>query len=179
MTSYCADKPNFLEFWVKMAKMTLKVKVNDLHFQYQPRVSHDACLVQIWWFLFKFVTSYSADKVKFTDRRTDGWTDGQTGRRRKRQYPFRPERPRGKNGTGLNIDYVIVKGRNAPYVFISQWMSDQSTLDMAQRSHVCFGVTYFSWECGCQYWTLSPNHQNMTLKKIMNICRVICKCYIN
>ena len=25
--------------------MTLKVKVNDLHFQYQPRVSQDACLV--------------------------------------------------------------------------------------------------------------------------------------
>ena len=24
-----------------MAKMTLKVKVNDLHFQYQPRVSND------------------------------------------------------------------------------------------------------------------------------------------
>ena len=41
------DKPNFLELWVKMAKMTLKVKVNDLHFQYQPRVSQDACLVQI------------------------------------------------------------------------------------------------------------------------------------
>ena len=41
------DKPNFLELWVKMAKMTLKVKVSDLHFQYQPRVSQDACLVQI------------------------------------------------------------------------------------------------------------------------------------
>ena len=34
----------------KMAKMTLKVKVYDLHFQYQPRVSQDACLVLIWWF---------------------------------------------------------------------------------------------------------------------------------
>ena len=34
----------------QMAKMTLKVKLNDLHFQYQLRVSHDACLVQIWWF---------------------------------------------------------------------------------------------------------------------------------
>ena len=31
--SYGADKPNFPEFWVKMAKMTLKAKVNDLHFQ--------------------------------------------------------------------------------------------------------------------------------------------------
>ena len=29
--SYHTDKPNFLEFYVKMAKMTLKVKVNDLH----------------------------------------------------------------------------------------------------------------------------------------------------
>ena len=48
--SYRADKPNFLKFYVKMAKMTLKVKVNDLHFQYQPRVSQEACLVQIWWF---------------------------------------------------------------------------------------------------------------------------------
>ena len=36
-----ADKHNFLEFWVKMAKMTLKVKVNDPNFQYQLRVSND------------------------------------------------------------------------------------------------------------------------------------------
>ena len=50
MTSYSADKPNFLGFWVKMAKITLKVKVNDLHFQYQLRVSQDACMVQIWLF---------------------------------------------------------------------------------------------------------------------------------
>ena len=54
-----------------MTKMTLKVKVNDPYFQYQPRVSHDACLVQIWWFQLKSVTSYRAFKVKFTDRRTD------------------------------------------------------------------------------------------------------------
>ena len=43
--SHHADKLNFLEFWVKMDKMILKVKVNDLHFQYQPRVFQDACLV--------------------------------------------------------------------------------------------------------------------------------------
>ena len=55
MTSYRADEPNFLEFWDKMAKMTLKFKVNDPYFQYQPRVSHDACLVQIWWFKLKSV----------------------------------------------------------------------------------------------------------------------------
>ena len=66
-----------------MTKMTLKVKVNDLHFQYQPRVSQGACLVQIWWFQLKYVMSYRADKVKFTDRRTD--------RRRQRQYPFQAE----------------------------------------------------------------------------------------
>ena len=68
--SYRADKPNFLEFWVKMAKMNLKVKVNDPCFQYQPRVSHDACLMQIRWFQLKTVTSYCADKVKFTDGQT-------------------------------------------------------------------------------------------------------------
>ena len=57
-----------------MAKMTLKVKVHDLHFWYQLRVSHDTCLVQIWWFQLKFVVSYRADKVKFMD----GWKDGGT-----------------------------------------------------------------------------------------------------
>ena len=59
-----------------MAKMTVKVKVNDPYFQYQRRVSHDACLVQIWWFQLKSETSYRADKVKFTD----GWADGRTDR---------------------------------------------------------------------------------------------------
>ena len=47
-----------------MAKMTLNVKGNDSHFQYQ------------WWFKLKSVTSYRADKVKFTDRQVDGQTDG-------------------------------------------------------------------------------------------------------
>ena len=41
------DKPNFLEFFVKLTKMNLKIKVNNPHFQYQPRVSQDAFLVQI------------------------------------------------------------------------------------------------------------------------------------
>ena len=31
----------------KMTKITLKVKVNDPYFQYQLRVSQNACLVQI------------------------------------------------------------------------------------------------------------------------------------
>ena len=64
-----------------MAKMIVKLKVNDPHFQYQPRVSQDACLEQIWWFQLKPVTSYRTDKVKFTDGRTDSRTDGQTERR--------------------------------------------------------------------------------------------------
>ena len=29
--SYRTDKPNFLEFWVKMAQMTMKVNVNNLN----------------------------------------------------------------------------------------------------------------------------------------------------
>ena len=64
--SYHTDNPNFLEFGVKTAKMTLKVMINDLHFRYQMRVSRDACLVQIWWLQLKSVTSYRVDKVKFT-----------------------------------------------------------------------------------------------------------------
>ena len=69
---------HFLEFWVKMAKMTLKVNVNDPFFQNQPSVSHYAWLVQIWEFQLKSVTSYRADKVKFMDRQMDGWTDRRT-----------------------------------------------------------------------------------------------------
>ena len=37
--------------------------------------------------------SYRADKVKFTDRQTDGRTDGH---KQKTTIPLRPERPRGK-----------------------------------------------------------------------------------
>ena len=58
-----------------MAQMTLKVKVKDFHFQYQQRVSQDACLVQIWWFQLKSVTNYRAFKQKFTGGRTDRRTD--------------------------------------------------------------------------------------------------------
>ena len=66
---------NFLEFEVKMTRMTLKVKVNYLNFQHQPRVSQDAYLGLIWWFQLKSVTSYLVDKLKFTDGRTGGRTD--------------------------------------------------------------------------------------------------------
>ena len=50
-----------------MTKMTLKVKLNDLYFQYQQRVSHDACLVQILWLQPKAVMSYHADKPNFLE----------------------------------------------------------------------------------------------------------------
>ena len=50
-----------------MDKMTLKVKVTDPYFQYQLRVSQDACLMQIWWFQTKSVMSYHQDKSKFLE----------------------------------------------------------------------------------------------------------------
>ena len=61
------DKQNFLVFRVTMAKMILKVKVNDPHFQYQLRLSQDACMVQIWWFQSKSVMSYQADMPNFNE----------------------------------------------------------------------------------------------------------------
>ena len=53
--------------------MTLKIKVSDLHFQYQLRVSHGACLVQIWWFQLKSQTDGQTDGR--TDRQTDAGND--------------------------------------------------------------------------------------------------------
>ena len=58
-----ADKPNFLEFWVTMARITLKIKIKDLHIPYLLRVCHNAYLVQIKWFQLKSVTSYREDKA--------------------------------------------------------------------------------------------------------------------
>ena len=55
--------------------MTFKVKTNDPYFQYQPRVSQDACLMQIWGFQLKFMTSYHVDKVKFMDGHTNAGND--------------------------------------------------------------------------------------------------------
>ena len=48
-TSYGADKLNFPEFWVKMAKMTLKVKVNCLHFStnWEYPMMHVKCIFGI------------------------------------------------------------------------------------------------------------------------------------
>ena len=60
--------------------MTLKIKVNDSHFQYQPKVSHDACFGHIWWIQLKSVMSYHANKFTKIQKewQTDGQTDGQT-----------------------------------------------------------------------------------------------------
>ena len=66
MESYRVNKPKFLEFWVKMAKMTLKVTVNDLHFQYQLRVSQNACLKPIWLFSPKSDDELSHRQAEFS-----------------------------------------------------------------------------------------------------------------
>ena len=85
-----------------MDKMTLKVEVDDLHFQYQPKVSQDACLEQIWWVQLKSVTSYHADKLKFMDGRKDGRRDGQA---QATTIPLQPERPRGNKINKTNIKH--------------------------------------------------------------------------
>ena len=108
LMSYTTDKPNFLEFWVKMAKMTLKVTVNDLHFQYQLRVSQDACLVSIWRFQLKSVKRYHADKVKFTDRQTDRRM-GEMDRCRQWQYPF------GLKGQGVKMLLKMSSSKQWPF----------------------------------------------------------------
>ena len=48
-------------------QMTLKVKVNGLHFQYQLGEFQDAYLVQIPWFYLKSITSYCMDKPNFLE----------------------------------------------------------------------------------------------------------------
>ena len=50
-----------------MTKMTLTVKVNDPYFQYQLRLSHDACMVPIKGFQPKSVMSYWVDKPNFLE----------------------------------------------------------------------------------------------------------------
>ena len=62
---YCVDKPSFLEFSVEKAKITLKVEVNDLHFQYQTRVSQGRHSFQIWKFQPKSVTIYRANRANW------------------------------------------------------------------------------------------------------------------
>ena len=70
------DKPNFLEFWVEMAKMTLRVKANDLKFQYHPRVPHNACLVEICCFQIGVGTGppFQIEKVSGNNRAKTSYT---------------------------------------------------------------------------------------------------------
>ena len=50
-----------------MAKIPLKVKVNVPYFQYQPSISHDACLVQSWGFQPKAAMINHTDNPNFLE----------------------------------------------------------------------------------------------------------------
>ena len=97
-------------------------------FQYQMRVSQDACLVQIWWFQLKFMTSYYADKIKFMDRQTDGWTDGLT---QETTIPLWPERSRGKK---LICGKQCTHGTPSPNIAHSAWMD--GTLSVSEIQYL-------------------------------------------
>ena len=121
---YRADKSNFLEFWVKMAKMTSKGHVNYIYFQYQRRVYPRMHVLR------KFGDCSSnlcdrVDKVKFTDGRTDGRMDGQPDRRRQRQCPF------GLKGQGIKI------GAFALLVWTNWWSNTRVVGDL--RNHTPWG----------------------------------------
>ena len=92
MTSYGTDKPNVLEFWVKMAK-------NDIEGQGQwppfsiPAEGIPGCMFGANLVILTQICdelSCGQDKVY---GRTDGRTDGRT---QAPAIPLRPERPRGK-----------------------------------------------------------------------------------
>ena len=69
ITRYCVERSNFQKFWVKMAKMTLKIKVNDPHFQYQLRIGMMDVWCKFCWFQPKSVASYRAGKPNFLQLR--------------------------------------------------------------------------------------------------------------
>ena len=150
-----------------MVKMTLKVKINDLNFQYQLRASHHAGLVQIWSFQLKFVTIYRADKVKLrTDRRTDGRTDGQTPAM---TIPLRPERLRGKNINGSGVRELAINSNSVQSARKRPGRLCQTLCPcMAAGSHLCVFSKYFQYvisrllfvsvyncrESSCVEWTV-------------------------
>ena len=72
-----------------MDKIILKVNVIDPQFKFHLR-AYPMMHVQIWGFQLKFVTSYHAIKVKFTNGLTDGQAQATT-------IHIRHERLRGKN----------------------------------------------------------------------------------
>ena len=51
--------------------MTLKVKINGPSLN----TSWEESIMHVWWFQLKFVMSFHADKIKFTDGETDRWID--------------------------------------------------------------------------------------------------------
>ena len=73
------DKPNLLEFWVKMAKITLKVTVNDLYFKYHPSIPgcmFGANLV---------IPAQICDELSYGQSKVHGQMERQTDRRWQRQ----------------------------------------------------------------------------------------------
>ena len=138
------DKPNFLKFLVKMAKMTLKVKANDPYFQYQPKVSHDACFMQISWFQRKSVTSYCADKVKFRDRWTDRWMEEWADRCRQRQGAWKA---RGKKWWFEGPEWVMIK-QNEWWLACLQTMTKiYSVLEMVSIANFRWFLHVFFRKC--------------------------------
>ena len=136
--------------------MALSLKAIHLHFQYQLRCQ-DACLVQIWWFHPKSVTSYRADKVKLTDGRTVRRTDGMTDRRRQRQYHF------GLNGHGVIIYLAMLK-----HIYL--WLIVLTHIYQYWNDNIpdCFSGPLFD-KLYCSNWKItqmpwnSPGRSNRTL----------------
>ena len=82
-----------------MAKMTLNVKVNDLHFKYQPRVFQDELFGANLVILDQICDKLSCGQGEVYGQ-TDGRTDGQT---QATTILLRPKRPRGKIGLTVRI----------------------------------------------------------------------------
>ena len=86
--------------------MTLKVKFNDLHFQYQLRVSQDACLVQIipgcMFGANLVIPAQICDELLRGQGKVYGRMDGQT---QATTIPLCPERSRGKNESLYSTDW--------------------------------------------------------------------------
>ena len=62
------EQAEFLIIQSQTGQNDLEAQSQWLHFQYHLRVSHNACLVQIWWLHLKYVSSYHTHKLKFRPR---------------------------------------------------------------------------------------------------------------
>ena len=142
--------------------MTLNVKVNDLHFQYQPRVSQDARVVQIWWFQLKSVTSYRADKAKFTDRQADRQTDMMTSSNGKF---FRVTGPFCGEFTGHRLSPLIKASDAELWCFlwsatwISRWVNNREAGDL-RRHRAHYDVIVWTPSRHGMLSTMTPWHGN-------------------